>query len=159
LPLNYCGRFIVLLSVVNNIGKINKQELIKLLERGFPMTKDKILNSLCCKLCNKPFAPKRPHQIFCTKECSLAFYKDKYNKIIRPQQLRFKILIRDNFTCQYCGRTPQQHNIALHVDHINPRCNGGKDEEDNFITACEDCNFGKGGKYFGELCTTIAKRP
>lgn len=58
--------------------------------------------------------------------------------------LRFSILERDGFRCQYCGATPK--NGALEVDHIIPVSDGGSDEPDNLITACEPCNKGKGRK-------------
>jgi predicted DNA-binding protein YlxM (UPF0122 family) len=57
---------------------------------------------------------------------------------------RFKILQRDNFCCQYCGRSPRkdQHTI-LHVDHIIPLSKGGGWEDENLITSCQECNIGK----------------
>ncbi len=57
-------------------------------------------------------------------------------------KLRFKILQRDKFTCQYCGGTPEL-GYTLHVDHILPKSKGGKAEESNLITACWLCNTGK----------------
>jgi len=57
--------------------------------------------------------------------------------------LRYKILQRDQFKCQYCGRGVGD-GIHLHIDHIVPRCEGGKNEESNLRTACADCNHGKG---------------
>lgn len=56
-------------------------------------------------------------------------------------QLRFSVLQRDKFTCQYCG----QHapNVILHVDHIVPKSNGGLDTLDNLQTSCAACNLGK----------------
>lgn len=57
------------------------------------------------------------------------------------KRMRFNVLNRDNFTCQYCGR--QVPNVKLHVDHITPRARGGRDSIDNYITACSDCNQGK----------------
>ena len=42
----------------------------------------------------------------------------------------------------YCGATPPQ--AVLHVDHINPVANGGKNDIDNLISSCSECNFGKG---------------
>lgn len=36
------------------------------------------------------------------------------------QSLRFDILKRDNFTCQYCGGKPPK--AVLQVDHIKPAC-------------------------------------
>lgn len=58
------------------------------------------------------------------------------------KKLRFEIFKRDNFTCQYCGR--QTPNVVLEVDHIIPRAEGGTDDPNNLITACFDCNRGKG---------------
>ena len=48
------------------------------------------------------------------------FEKDNVSK-----SLRFKVLNRDNFTCQYCGRKPPK--VKLHIDHINPKSKGGLD--------------------------------
>lgn len=58
--------------------------------------------------------------------------------------LRFKIFERDRFTCQYCGRKPPM--VVLHVDHIFPKSKGGKDDEINLITSCQECNLGKRDK-------------
>lgn len=54
---------------------------------------------------------------------------------------RFRILNRDGFTCRYCGQAAPS--VVLHVDHITPVCNGGDDDDDNLVAACEDCNAGK----------------
>jgi len=56
--------------------------------------------------------------------------------------LRFKILQRDKFTCQYCGAKAPA--VALQIDHIIPVCRGGSRDPSNLRTACEDCNAGKG---------------
>ncbi len=59
-------------------------------------------------------------------------------------KLRFKILERDGFTCQYCGRNPRdEKGLILQVDHIQPVCAGGSWEETNLITSCRECNLGK----------------
>ena len=52
--------------------------------------------------------------------------------------------MRDNFICQYCGRNVKEDKIKLQADHKIPRSKGGKDVFSNFITACEECNLGKG---------------
>lgn len=57
------------------------------------------------------------------------------------KKLRFEVFKRDGFKCQYCGCTPNQS--VLEVDHINPVALGGKNEMDNLIAACFDCNRGK----------------
>lgn len=60
-------------------------------------------------------------------------------------KLRFKVLNRDEFTCQYCGR--KAPDVPLHVDHVVPRSKEGKTVIDNLKTACSDCNLGKGNMY------------
>ena len=56
-------------------------------------------------------------------------------------KLRFEILKRDGFTCQYCGRKAPE--VELEIDHIVPVAKGGSNEIDNLITACHECNNGK----------------
>lgn len=55
--------------------------------------------------------------------------------------MRFAILNRDNFTCQYCGRRSPE--AILEIDHVHPRCEGGSDDPSNLKTACFNCNRGK----------------
>jgi 5-methylcytosine-specific restriction endonuclease McrA len=61
------------------------------------------------------------------------------------KRLRFAVLERDDFTCQYCGRRPPE--VRLEVDHLEPRARGGKDGLWNLVTACWDCNRGKGAAW------------
>lgn len=58
------------------------------------------------------------------------------------KRLRFEVFKRDNFTCVYCGR--QAPEVVLEADHRQPRSQGGKDVIANLVTACFDCNRGKG---------------
>ena len=55
--------------------------------------------------------------------------------------LRWEVLKRDAFTCQYCGRSAPE--VKLEVDHITPVCEGGKDTKENLVTSCYSCNRGK----------------
>ena len=57
------------------------------------------------------------------------------------KKIRFEVFKRDGFQCAYCGKTPPE--VTLEVDHIDPKSKGGKDDIDNLITACFDCNRGK----------------
>ena len=62
-----------------------------------------------------------------------------------PFKLRYRVLVRDNFRCMLCGRSPAlEHGVRLHVDHIVPYARGGKTIEENLRTLCETCNWGKG---------------
>jgi len=54
---------------------------------------------------------------------------------------RWQVLARDSFTCVYCGRKPPE--VALHVDHKISVKDGGSDELENLVTACDECNAGK----------------
>jgi 5-methylcytosine-specific restriction endonuclease McrA len=56
--------------------------------------------------------------------------------------LRFRILKRDGYRCQICGRTAQD-GVKLEIDHKIARSKGGSDTEDNLWTLCFDCNRGK----------------
>lgn len=57
------------------------------------------------------------------------------------KSLRFDVLNRDGFRCQYCGADGR---IAeLHIDHRTPVALGGSNEINNLITACVPCNLGK----------------
>jgi hypothetical protein len=61
---------------------------------------------------------------------------------------RFEVFKRDGFTCQYCGRkTPD---VVLEVDHVIPRAEDGSDELENLVTACWDCNRGKGARLLDD---------
>lgn len=59
-------------------------------------------------------------------------------------RLRFFVLERDGFKCQYCGATGE--GIRLQVDHRVSRADGGSDDPSNLVTACAACNHGKGAK-------------
>ena len=68
------------------------------------------------------------------------------------KRLRFEVFKRDDFTCQYCGQTPPK--VVLEVDHIIPKSKGGENTLENSLTACFDCNRGKGNITL----TTIQKK-
>lgn len=60
-------------------------------------------------------------------------------------RLRFRVLRRDSFKCQACGRSPAlEHGVVLHIDHVLPWVLGGKTVIENLRTLCERCNLGKG---------------
>ena len=69
--------------------------------------------------------------------------QERNGRIGLSPRIRFKVLQRDNFRCQFCGRG-QQDGVKLHIDHIVPVARGGRDDEENLQTLCGECNLGKG---------------
>ena len=65
-----------------------------------------------------------------------------------PKSLRFEVLKRDCFTCQYCGASAPE--AILEVDHIIPVSNSGTNDILNLITSCRDCNRGKSKKLLSD---------
>ena len=64
------------------------------------------------------------------------------------KKIRFEVLKRDKFTCQYCGQ--QSPEVILHLDHIKPVSKGGKNTLLNLVTSCVDCNLGKGARELSD---------
>jgi len=62
--------------------------------------------------------------------------------------VRFSVFKRNSFACRYCGATAP--NVQLHVDHVVPVADGGRDDFDNLVTACAACNFGKGARNLAD---------
>ena len=73
---------------------------------------------------------------------------NKYGRRPIGNALRLKVFERDNYTCRMCGRNVYEHDIVLHVDHVNPVSNGGGNDITNLQTLCSDCNHGKHSKTY-----------
>ena len=52
----------------------------------------------------------------------------------RVRLTRREVFLRDNFTCQYCGRRAPE--VVLHADHVQPWIPGGPTSLENLRTAC-----------------------
>lgn len=72
------------------------------------------------------------------------------------KKLRFDVFKRDNFCCQYCGAHPPS--VLLEVDHIHPVAEGGTNDSDNLVTACENCNRGKGAGLLSNVPQSLADK-
>jgi len=72
------------------------------------------------------------------------------------KKIRFDVFKRDLFCCQYCGKNPPS--VILEVDHIVPVIKGGKNNIDNLLTACFDCNRGKGKSELNTLPETTENK-
>jgi 5-methylcytosine-specific restriction endonuclease McrA len=55
---------------------------------------------------------------------------------------RREVFVRDNYTCQYCGKETRD----LTIDHIVPRFLGGEHTWENLASACKACNQRKAGR-------------
>lgn len=69
---------------------------------------------------------------------------------------RVRILKRDKFTCQYCGKQPGMADLTM--DHVMPVSRGGKTVWENCVTACYDCNARKADRTPREAGIRL-KRP
>lgn len=79
----------------------------------------------------------------------------KTKRAMIPQGVRFDVFRRDNFTCVYCGASSPD--VVLECDHKVPVAKGGKDDRDNLVTACFDCNRGKSAKDAPDRPTPAGK--
>lgn len=62
---------------------------------------------------------------------------------------RLNLLYRDDFTCQYCGIRFSASNLTM--DHVKPKCDGGKKNWLNIVMSCRKCNTKKGHKYYDPI--------
>lgn len=76
------------------------------------------------------------------------------------------ILVRDNFTCIYCGVVPGSSlrgkvlvKSDFTVDHIIPKSRSGKDTWGNTACACYSCNHRKGDRLPHEAGMKLAWEP
>lgn len=51
---------------------------------------------------------------------------------------KFNVKLRDNFKCQYCGKTHSSKSLT--IDHVHPKAAGGKHSWTNSVAACKPCN-------------------
>ena len=70
-------------------------------------------------------------------------------------RLRFEVLKRDLFKCQYCGVNADD--AVLHVDHVIAIANGGSNDPSNLVTACSVCNLGKSDVPLEKLAAPVSK--
>ncbi len=81
-------------------------------------------------------------------ETKKSYFGDFYNSDAW-RALRVRVLETHGCKCMMCGRSPKDHNVIVHVDHIQPRSKRPDLELnfENLQVLCEDCNLGKGNKY------------
>lgn len=67
----------------------------------------------------------------------------------RPAFTRRNVFLRDGYRCQYCSNCFKTQDLSL--DHVIPRCMGGKLEWANAVTCCRICNGKKGSRLPADL--------
>jgi 5-methylcytosine-specific restriction endonuclease McrA len=70
---------------------------------------------------------------------------------------RRNLFLRDEFTCQYCGKRSAVERLS--VDHILPRSRGGKTSWENCVLACVVCNARKGDRTIKEAGLRLLRPP
>ena len=78
-------------------------------------------------------------------ECTLSEYYIKDQRKRMTKALRDEIALRDNYTCQICGKY-MPDGVGLHIDHIIPISKGGKSIPSNLQVLCSKCNGKKSKK-------------
>ncbi|MEM6291747.1 MAG: HNH endonuclease [Myxococcota bacterium] len=79
---------------------------------------------------------------------------------VRPMYVRFSrenVYMRDGYVCQYCGDKFRHKELTL--DHVVPRCRGGRTTWKNIVACCVKCNRRKGSKSPEEAGMPLLSRP
>ena len=71
------------------------------------------------------------------------------------QPTRSNILLRDDETCQYCGKRTRD----LTLDHVIPRSRGGQSTWENLVASCKACNGKKGNHLLKEVNMHLIRHP
>src|SRR6266436_147781 len=78
-------------------------------------------------------------------EAEVDFYNVRENRI--------KIYERDNYVCQHCGK--QLTRFSATLDHLQPVSEGGRNNYNNLVTACRECNSRKSAKTIGDFIADV----
>jgi len=71
---------------------------------------------------------------------------------------RRNLLLRDDNTCQYCGKAMPSSQLS--VDHVVPTSRGGSSRSwENQVIACRRCNGRKGNRLLSEAGMRLVRSP
>ena len=77
--------------------------------------------------------------------CTLSAWNCKNQRKLATRELREKVMKRDHYICQLCGKYMPDE-VGLQVDHIIPVSKGGKTVMSNLQVLCSKCNGSKSNK-------------
>jgi 5-methylcytosine-specific restriction endonuclease McrA len=80
---------------------------------------------------------------------SVVALKEYVRRDQTPTFSRYNVYLRDEFTCQYCGKPFETRMLTF--DHVIPRAHGGRSTWQNVVAACSPCNHKKGSKLPAEI--------
>ena len=80
---------------------------------------------------------------------------DLNNLYVNPT--RKLIFLRDNYTCQYCGKPLSES--AVTIDHVIPKSRGGVWSWYNLVTCCKECNQRKPDRTPEEVGFKLRNKP
>ncbi|WP_195609438.1 HNH endonuclease [Mediterraneibacter glycyrrhizinilyticus] len=115
-------------------------------QRNYVKTSYQVTQEVGKFACNYNFLCTRNNQLReINYECTLREYHSKNQRKLMTKEIRRKIMIRDKYTCQYCGKYMPDE-VGLHIDHIIPVSKGGKTIPSNLQVLCSKCNGNKSNK-------------
>lgn len=89
---------------------------------------------------------------------AVAIYTDgKFSNHKKVRFSRDNIWLRDKKMCQYCGISLSRREGTM--DHVIPKCHGGKTNWENIVLACVNCNSKKANKTLRESGMTLRSPP
>lgn len=84
-------------------------------------------------------------------------YVRSFRRTMNSRCTRRNILLRDRYSCQYCGHRMTHQSIT--IDHVKPRSRGGTTTWDNVVAACHPCNRKKADMLPEEAGMQLQKLP
>ena len=115
-------------------------------QRNYIRTSYKVAVTVAYFSCSYDYLFNRNEQLKAINyECTLKEYNSNNQRKLMTKELRKRIINRDNYTCQMCGKYMPDE-VGLHVDHIIPISKGGKTVPSNLQVLCSKCNGNKSNK-------------
>ena len=115
-------------------------------QRNYTKTAYKIMNEDKMFCCSYDYLLDRYRKLSMIElACPLSEYESKNQRKLMTKELRRQIMIRDDYTCQICGKYMPDE-VGLQIDHIIPVSKGGKTIPSNLQTLCSKCNGKKANK-------------